>query len=80
MIGMKKWQVRCNDNVTREIYLPECLEAVDQSEIPYYAAKWDFVSSWSDKEQLLDNFLQSCCEGDRALMKSWISDREKQSD
>ena len=80
MIGMKKWQVRCNDNVTREIYLPECLEAVDQSEIPYYAAKWDFVSSWSERESLLDNFLQSCCEGDRALMRSWIANNEKQSD
>lgn len=73
---MKKWQVQCDDGVTREMYLPECLEAVDQMEIPYYAAKWDFVSSWSDKDNLLDNFLQACGEGDRTLMRSWIADRE----
>lgn len=33
MVDMKKWQVRCEDGVTREMFLPECLEAVDQSEI-----------------------------------------------
>lgn len=73
MTEMKKWQVRCEDGVTREMFLPECLEAVDQSEIPYYAAKWDFVNEWSRPDEVFNNFLDTCWQGDRALMEAWIA-------
>jgi hypothetical protein len=77
MDGMKKWQVKCSDGITREIYLPECLEAVDPYEIPYYAAKWDFVCSWSKAGEELDNFLNACDGRDKALMEAWLADKEE---